>query len=273
MSSLNLEALFGRGLGDETCLMLFSMRLDETGTEGRSGFVTVGGAVALIPQWAALEDQWGEQMGRKKVGSFHLVDFDPPRQGPFENWSDLKAGLFERRLKRIIKDNVAFQCAISINSAAHAEVKERMRGVSGFAPSSDYSLCLRYLMFMACESLVTVDPQCQLAVLVEDGPWAAGAAHTYQKVAAMQGKWKPAKHAHRLAGFGSLPKGALKSLDAADYIVGREHGRLTAGRKGERGTERLAHLLSADDLESWYDGMMREKELRRAFGSNPRPSE
>ena len=126
-------------------------------------------------------------------------------------------------------------------------------------------------MFHTCEQLEVIDPDCSLAIVVEDGPFAEGAASTYQKVAAMQGKWKPAKHAHRLAGFSSLPKGVLRSLEAADYLVGREHERMVAGRRAnKRNAPVLGMLLTPEDLETWYEGMLREKEARREFGFNPR---
>lgn len=264
MSALDVVAIWGRAFKEGDYLMLFSMRLDETGTDGTSPYVTVGGAVAPLPHWLALEKRWRALLTQKGISAFHLKEFDQ-REKQFNGWRKLKCELFERRLVKIIESNVTFRVAISIDSAAHANVKKRMQGIKGFSPSSDYSLCLRYLMFHACQVLEGIDPDCQLAVLVEDGPYAAGAAATYQKVAAMQSPWKPAKHAHRLAGFGSLPKGLLPSLEAVDYIVGREHESLSVGRPSSS-PNALRHLLCADDLEGWYEGMMREKEHRRAYG-------
>lgn len=245
--------------------MLFSLRLDETGTDGTSTFTTVGGAVGLISGWSKLERAWDAKLATKEIDAFHLVDFDQ-RRGQFEGWSDFKCQLLEKSLSKIVDKNTTFRAAISIDSAAHAAIKAKMKGIKGFSPESDYGLCLRFLMYHSCENLVRIDPDCQLSILVEDGPWASGAATTYQRVAAMTGKWKPAKHAHRLVGFASLPKGRLRSLEAADFVVGREHDRLVAGKSAIKGRETLSHLLSADDLEAWYDGMIEEKARRRAFG-------
>ena len=261
-----IYALFGRRAIAGGYFMLFSMRLDETGTDGRSAHVTVGGAVAQIPQWDALEAAWARKLKPKGIDYFHLKEFDQ-RQDHYEGWSDFKCRLFENSLNKIIERNTLFRSTFSVDSAAHASVKERMRGIRGFRSESDYSLCLRTLMFWACEELARVDPDCELSVIVEDGPWSAGAAETYQRVAEMTGGHKPAKHAHRLAGFLSIPKGKLHSLDAADFIVGREHDRLVAGLRAGKDAPVLAHLLTAEDMETYYEGMIREKEARRKFGN------
>jgi len=73
-------------------------------------------------------------------------------------------------------------------------------------------------MFLACDSIETeITDDFRLSILVEDGPYAAGAAALYSRVSRMTGKWKPAKHAHRLNGFAIAPKGHLCSLEAADF--------------------------------------------------------
>jgi hypothetical protein len=269
VSAADTKALFGRVFGGHDFLMLFSMRIDETGTDGTSDFMTIGGAVATVPLWDALEEGWNCYLNQKGVPAFHLKEFDQ-RSGPFDNWGDLKCQYFERHLRKIIKDNTTFRVAVSIDSLAHKSVKDRMRGIKGFSADSDYTLCLRFLMFHACEQLTKFDAECRLSIIVEDGPWASGAMALYQRVAAMTGKWKPAKHAHRLVGFGSQPKGILRSLEAADYIVGREHERLVAKRKVPQNDTVLSHLLSASDLEGWYEGMIREKEDRRSHALRSR---
>jgi hypothetical protein len=246
--------------------MLFSLRLDETNTHDPQGFFTVGGAVASIPQWEKLERAWSQKIAPTGLDYFHLKDFDA-RVLPYKSWSKFKANRFEEALHKIIHRNTAFRCVVSIEGRVHRRIKERMRGISGFRGDSDYGLALRYLLFWTCEELCKLDPDARLAVIVEDGPWASGAMTTYQKVAAMQGKWKPAKHAHRLAGFGSQPKGVMRSLEAADLIVGREHRRLVEGTRASSNDTVLSALLDEPKLESWYEGMMREKELRREFGA------
>ena len=124
-------------------------------------------------------------------------------------------------------------------------------------------------MFHTSDQLARIDPDYRLTILVEDGPWAAGAADTYQRVAAMTGKWKPAKHAHRLAGFATAPKGERRSLEAADDIAGTEHDRMLSGRRaGQAGVSRLSCLLTGPLLERWYEGMIKEKEARRAYNAS-----
>lgn len=248
--------------------MMFSARLDETGTDGRSAYVVIGGAVASAHRWDKLEASWAGLLRRSKISAFHSKEFYDRNDNVFGRWSQLKRNRFVESQEKIIVKNTLFRCSVGIESATHAEIKKRMKGIKGFSPESDYSLCLRYLMFAACEELVKVDSDCRLTIMVEDGPWATGAQRTYQRVAAMTGKWKPAKHAHRLAGFASVPKGERPSLEAADYLAGRENSRMLAGMRPRRSAETLSVLLTKPVLERWYEGMMDEKEHRRAYAQN-----
>lgn len=262
----HLHDLSGRVWGRDDLVVIFSARLDETGTDGRSPYTVVGGAVATVDQWDRLESAWGRLLTRSKVPGYHWKEFNDPNNRVFGRWSDLKRKRFVEAQEKIIKNNTLFRVSVGLESAVHADIKKRMRGIKGFTSESNYSLCLRYLMFVTCEQLAKRDPNCRLTILVEDGPWASGAMQTYQRIVAMTGRWKPAKHAHRLAGFGSAPKGKRLSLEAADYLVGEEHARMLAERGPRRRAQTLSMLLTGPLLEQWYEGMMKEKEARRTYG-------
>lgn len=252
--------LFGNKWEANKLVAVFRATLDESGTDGRSPYTVVAGAVATTEQWEVLEKAWDQLLKSRKLRSFHFKEFKG-RTGDFRNWSDLKSNNFEKAIERIVIRNTGFRISVGIESAVHTDIKKRMKGIKGFSPESDYSLCLRYLMFHTCEKLEKYDKDCRLAILVESGPFAAGAAKTYERVAAMTGKWKPAKHAHRLAGFLSAPKGEFLALETADYLVGQEHARMRAERQPRAQT--LSLLLTGPRLEYWYEGMLREKEYRR----------
>ena len=258
-----LRTLYGRPFGKEDFVALFSVRLDETGTDGLSPYALVGGAVSTDQGWDKLEPAWDALLGPGV--HYHWDDFQD-RKPPYRGWSAFKCKRFVEKQEKIIKRFTAFRISIGIESAAHADIKNRMKGIRGFRADSDYSLCLRYLMFATSEQLLKVDPDHRLSILVEDGPWAKGALETYQRVAAMTGPRKPAKHAHRLAGFAMAPKGTYRSLEAADYIAGSEHAWMATGQLHRRpAAERLSVLLTRGLLEEWYEGMIEEKEARRAF--------
>ena len=268
-----LRVLFGRTFGASDLVTLFSARLDETGTDGRSPYTVVGGAIASVDQWNKLEKAWGHLLKRYKILAYHWKEFNDSNDSVFGKWSNFKRNRFVEAQEKIIRNNTLFRVSVGLESAVHANIKQRMKGIKGFSPESNYSLCLRYLMFVTCEQLVKIDPDCKLIILVEDGPWASGAMKTYQRVAAMTGEWKPAKHAHRLAGFGSAPKGERLSLEAADYLAGAEHSRMRTERRPRRRAETLSLLLTGPLLEQWYQGMLKEKELRRVYGrSAPKKS-
>lgn len=259
-----LYVLSGRKFGKNDLVAVFSLRLDETGTDGRSPITVVAGAVALPTQWDQLEDKWSGLLARSGVEAFHAAEFND-RCPPYNTWSSLKSQRFTASQNKIIARNTTFRTSIGIEHAVHKEIKARMKGIRGFTADSDYGLCFRALLFQTSQQLVKIDPSHRLAVMVEDGPWAKGAYALYQQIVAMQGKWKPAKHAHRLAGFMSVPKGERPSLEAADLIADQELVRLGKGaNRNKRDT--LSVLLTRDRLEWWYERMMKEKEERRAWG-------
>ena len=249
------------GLQGSDIVALFSLRLDETGTDGRSPIMVVAGAVATIDQWAALEASWNKLLSRSKINAYHWKEFNDVNNDVFGGWSLLKKQRFVAAQEKILNKNVMFRVAVGVDCATHLSVKKRMKGISGFDTNSDYSLALRWLMFYTCEHLVVADRDARLAVLVEDGPWSSGAASAYQKVAAMT-NGPSAKHAHRLAGFASSPKGR-RSLEAADYIAGTSLFKISNRNHNSKKKNQLSVLLGEPELESWYCGMLEVKKKRR----------
>jgi hypothetical protein len=245
--------------------MHFSARLDETGTDGRSPYTLVGGAVATLDQWQKLEASWDRMLATHKVSAFHTQEFDA-HDDDFEGWGPLKRKRFAERQAKICNRNTLFRIFVAVEDEAHSDVKQKMRGISGFRADSNYGLCLRYLMFLACETIKTrIAADFRLTLMVEDGPWAAGAADVYTRVSHMTGKWKPARHAHYLDGFAIEPKGRTRTLEAADYLVGVALKDLLAGKQ-QRRTNQTSILVDRPMMERWYEGMIKEKETRRAYG-------
>lgn len=245
-------------------LAIFSVHLDESGTDGLSPYVVVAGAVATPECWDKFEDSWGSLLTRHKVSAYHWKEFNSGR-GEFSGWGRTRREMFVKAQEKIIKKNTKFRMSVGVDKNAHSEIKAKMKGVTGFREDSDYSLCLRFLMFHMCEALEKSDPDFRLTVLVEDGPWAAGAAALYQDIKNMTRDWNPAKHAHRLSGFGSVPKGKLRSLEAADYLAGSERSRMISGKGIGRRKSALSVLLGIKNLDVWYQGMIREEERRKAY--------
>lgn len=256
-----LRNLFGHRLGADELVAVFSVRLDESGTDGRSPYTAVAGAVATTEQWDALEKAWNLLLKSRKVRAFHNKEFRG-RSGGFQNWSNLKSTNFEKAVKRIIKKNTEFRIAVGVENSVHAEIKEKMRGVKGFNADSNYGLCLRYLMFLAS---MHVPQGSKIMLMLEDGPWAKGAISVYTKVSRMTGKWKPARYAHMLDGITVLPKGRTRTLEAADYLVGVAHQRMLIGEFTKKHHPQVSILLKRSFLERWYEGMIKEKEHRRAY--------
>lgn len=258
--------LFGAPLGGGGGFMgFFSARLDETGTDGRSSFVIVAGGVSTVSDWNGLEAAWARLLDRSGVSAFHSKEFNE-RSGEFEGWSNLKCSRFTTAQEKILSRNVLFEIAVAVERKTHAAVKKAMHGTRGFKPDSDYGMCFRVLRYLVCEKLHSIDARAQVQFIVEQGPRAADAAVIYEQIRRMTGaNYRPAKYAEMLAGFAHAPKGALKSLEAADYIAGRSLADLEAGRFiGSNRPRYMCALLHEDFLCRWHEDMLKEKEHRRA---------
>jgi len=202
-----------------------------------------------------------------KVHSFHYKDFEG-RQKDFYDWGPLKAKRFMSRTEKMIDDNVSFRVVGGIDPRVHADVKRRMKGITGFRGDSDYGLCLRWLLFQSCEHLSQkVGDDFSMSVIMDDGPYAAGAVSLFHQLRRMRGK-NGARHARKYGDIAVLGKESL-SLQVADAIVGIEADRLT-GPKYKR-DNRLRGLLDGPKLEFWYNGMLEQKERRRAYGTKKHP--
>jgi hypothetical protein len=263
-ASESIWRALGRWPTSDDILIYFSARLDESDTHDRSLLTVVGGAVAMDHKWDVLEAKWGEHMTKSGVGIFHYKDF-LARKGPFKDWGPLKTKSFIGRVNKIIDEAVAFRVAVGIDSIKHATVKQQMKGVKGFRGDSDYGLCLRWLLYQICDTLegATRGRDYTLSVIVEDGPYASGAVDLFHRLRAMRGGHNPARYAHRYGDIAVLGKKS-PSLQAADAIAGIEADKFdvpTAKRN------RLSCRLTERELEIWYQGMMAEKERRRAYAA------
>jgi hypothetical protein len=262
-ASESIWRALGRWPDSDEILIYFSARLDETDTHDKSLLTVVGGAVAMTHKWDLLEADWKELLDKAKVETFHYKDF-LARAGDFSGWGDLKAASFIKRVNKIIDKNVAFRVAVGVDSNTHAAVKERMRGIKGFRGDSDFGLCLRWLLVHSCEVLTEATKEdFSLSVIVEDGPYAAGAVDLFHRLRLMRGPVNPAKHAHRYGDIAVLGKKS-RSLQAADAIAGVEADRLGAPSVQKN---RLSVRLTADQLEKWYELMLAEKQRRREYSA------
>lgn len=253
--------------------MFFSARLDETGTDGRSPYAMVAGGVSVPQLWDKLETSWERLLESRKVSAFHTKEFSA-REGDFEGWGELKCKNFAKAQEKVIKKNITMQIAVAVHRDTHAKIKKKWVGVKNFKADSDCGICFRVARFIICEKLVEwkrkgiIETRPRLQLIIEDGPYASDAAVIYQDIKSTIGaKYRPAMHAEMLAGFANIPKGELRSLEAADYIAGR------AIRDLERGTfikpgrsEQISLLMTPEFLDHWNEDMLKEREHRKAFG-------
>jgi hypothetical protein len=265
--------LFGQKPCAGQVVVFFSARLDETGTDGKSDYAIVAGAVSTVEFWNELETKWSGLLKWRDVSEFHYVDF-AGHTGDFAGWGALKRRNFVKAIQKIINNNTIMRIAVAVHRKTHTEIKKQMEGVKGFKADSDCGMCFRVARAMICEKLAELRASRQfyttprVQFIVEDGPYAADLHAIYQDIIRTKGHpSRAAAHAEMLAGFASSPKGELRSLEAADYINGRGLSDLkagifvTPGRSGQ-----MSALLTPDLLKEWHEDMVQEKEKRRAYG-------
>ncbi|NQV61985.1 MAG: hypothetical protein HQ502_20130 [Alphaproteobacteria bacterium] len=247
--------------------MLFSARLDETGTDGKSAYVVVAGGVANIGQWDDIEARWQKRLAQRNVSAFHTKEFQD-RSGDFTDWGDLKARNFEQSLSKMLQKRLSFEVAVAVERKTHSDIKKEMHGIKGFKTDSDYGLCFRIARFLVCQILAKNVPDARVHFMVESGPFAADAGVIHEDIRKTQGaKYRPAMFSEMLAGFAHVPKGECLGLEAADFLAGRSLADLNEGTFiSRKRNNRVSMLADREFLLQWHQDMLKEKDKRRSFG-------
>jgi hypothetical protein len=253
----------------------FSARLDETGTDGRSPYAIVAGGVSVPEFWKEVENKYSRLLASKGVSAFHWKEW-MDRDGDFKGWSELKRKRFIRAKEKIFEKSIVFTIAVAVHRETHGSVKKRMVGIRRFKPDSDCGICFRYARFRICQKLTELFKQGeirtapQVQFIVEAGPYAADAHAIYQEIVRSAGsRYRPAMYADMLAGFASVPKGQLKSLEVADYISGRALLDLDTIGLGHRKGQ-ISMVMRPEFLEQWYRDMMEVRAQQQAYGTAKR---
>ena len=270
-----LSLLFGRR--DNLMVALFRACFDEAGTGGRSPYSIVSGPVARLDQWDAFDRSWDELLNRNGVRYFHSKEFHD-RNDDFDGWSNFKCKRFSDALAKRIKQKTALEVMVAVEDAVHARFKKELRGVKGFKTDSDVGLAFRIAMFLTCLNVESIDRSAKVAFVVETGPYSNDANVIYEDIEKTGGHpWKPARYAHMLGGFASLPKGQLRGLEAADYLADRSLKDIEDNLRTPR--PKLVYAIANEKfLEEWYHGVLRERVRRTEHGrrkpkANPFSSE
>ncbi len=265
--SIFLHHLFGGRPQSDDLTVFLSARLDESGTDERSPYAIVAGAVAAQHQWDRLEASWVRLLESRDVATFHSKEFNH-RKGDFDGWGKLKCKNFIKAQNKIIKKNAVFSVAVAVEKDTHASVKREMRGIRNFKGDSDVGLCFRILNFLVCEKVAEYARNAKVQFIVEDGPYSADVYKIYQDIVKWRdAKYMPTKHGGMLGGFASVPKGDLRSLEVADFVAGRSLADLNDGRfiSAPRHNQ-ISMLAHREFLLEWHRNMLDEREHRRQHG-------
>jgi hypothetical protein len=238
--------------------------MDETGTDGRHAFTVVAGAVATVEQWQRLEDGWKRRLSIAGVTAFHSKEFNA-RQGEFDGWTEFKCERFAQALNKIIARASYFDFAVAVDDAALNEIKREMGRTKGYKAESTYGAAFRIARLHICRTIAQQHPNARVHFVVEDGPWSGGAYTIYQEILRTRDAKRPAGFARMLAGFAAVPKGDMRSLEAADYLAGKAIRDLEHGNPSKR---KRRHFIVADRdflRDQYLAGMIEEKERRKDY--------
>src|SRR5215469_7683434 len=113
-------------------MTMFSARLDETGTDGRSPYAIVAGGVSVLEFWAEVENKYSRLLTSRGVSTFHWKEW-MARDGDFKGWSNLKRERFIRAKEKIFEKSIVFTIAIAVHRETHGEVKNVWLGSKGLS--------------------------------------------------------------------------------------------------------------------------------------------
>ncbi len=265
------QHLFGSRLEPEEAIIFFSAHLDEAGVDGKSPFAILGGAVATTQQWNGLSESWNRVLQSRGITAFHNRDVEA-RRGEFSSWGPLKRKNFVRSLDKTIEDNSIFEISVAVHRDAHLGVKKAMQGVRNFKPDSDVGMCFRLTNFLICQALSSHFDAPKVQFIVEDGPYSAGMRSIYEEISASSGSAnRTAMYGDMHSGFASLPKGQLRSLEAADRVCGRAMRQLKKGTFLQKSSRRrIAVLADEKFLRAWHEDIHKERERRSSYANSLR---
>lgn len=241
---------------------------DEAGTDQCHDYVVAGGCVGTIQEWGLIEQKWENVLKRGKVDLFHAVEFHN-KKGKFRQWSQIKRDRFYRSLSRIVERAQIITVTVAVEKKAHKAIKAKMQGVKKFKTDSDYGMAFRLFRHYVCKEIYKQSPTAKIDFIVENGPYLGDLAEIHSRVTSSVGaNYGQVQYAEMLHSLLCLSKGELRGLEIADFIADRGLKKLKANDfLNSNGPNQLFLLANEESLQRWYEGMLKEKDKRRKFGS------
>lgn len=107
--------------------------MDESGTDGRSPKLCVGGYLFIDRQARRFSTQWSKTLAKRGISCFHMTDCTN-RRGEFSGWTSDECLDLEKELIKKIRQRSLYGFAVSLNES---EYNEHLAGRNGL-PNDAY---------------------------------------------------------------------------------------------------------------------------------------
>ena len=91
----------------ERIVTMLTVYADESGTDGRSPLVAVGGYISTKDKWDSFQEKWDDFCSKNDIGIFHATDLIAQR-GEFSGWTKKRAESAFRIADNLISEHVLY---------------------------------------------------------------------------------------------------------------------------------------------------------------------
>lgn len=271
-------ALYHRWKPSELFVILTAY-LDEAGTDGRHGFVVVGGWVSTVLKWNDFDLRWRKLLGKKGLSYFHAMDYKPDRE-PYKSWTDEETAAFFGAMERLLLKRTLFGFVAKLDLADYQEHYVGPGRIKGVQLDSKYGVCLRLALSLIYSTLSEhVSGDFRVNVVLEAGDKSIGAGDAIRVFNQLKDH-VPEVGAH-LGTISFGKKRDFPGLQAADSMVSPAHrlerkedvdiipyveGETLATARGQvKGAPVYRIDIDARLLKELRENLATWKEMRRAF--------
>ncbi|MGH9929633.1 MAG: hypothetical protein ACREA9_10485 [Pyrinomonadaceae bacterium] len=131
------------GIRDRVLMAMLTGYFDESGTDGKSAAVTMGGYVSTRRLWMKFERQWERMLKKHGISELHMTDLNAFRRefADRDKWEKIRPSLLNKA-RRIIHDNTLFGlCAVVSIRDYKALSLDNKPGTSRALYAKLYDLC------------------------------------------------------------------------------------------------------------------------------------
>jgi hypothetical protein len=245
--------------------MIFTLRLDESNTDGPAPDLVMAGLLGSSPQWKLLLRRLHALQREYGFTTFHATDFRR-RKSAFRGWTRQKCSDLIGALAKAIRAEICEILSITVTHAQYVAEYRDVPAVRGEMHLSQYGICFEACLARAVEIVRGQAGRHRLNVELESGHKNAGAARAI--FAAMK-KELEARGVFLLGEVRLVKKADSEGLMFADY---QAHASLLSDRRERAGGLGYSQLTNGKPRNreagltfiQYRPGTLREMKARKA---------